>query len=137
MLRITLPTTKNPGVYVLEGRLTGLWVRELMRVVRAANDDDPAIFDLQEVFYVDSDGEEILQILSGLGDKFITESAYGKDLCRRLKLHRVMAFYVPNRRTRLEANSKLTHGIGTERAPSSHSSAAQQLVNTRDAESEG
>lgn len=137
MLRITLPTAKNPGVYVLEGRLTGLWARELMRVVRAANEDNAGIFDLQEVFYVDSDGEEALRILSGLGARFVTESAYGKDLCKRLTLNRMTASYITNSRERLEATSRLRHGIGTEGAPSIHSSVAQQLVKTRDAESEG
>jgi hypothetical protein len=137
MLRITLPTAKNPGVYVLEGRLTGLWARELIRLVRAANNDDAGVFDLQEVFYVNSVGEETLRILSELGARFVTESAYGKDLCKRLKLHRVTASYIANSRERLEATSKLRYGIGTGGAPSIHSSVAQQLVNTRDAESEG
>jgi hypothetical protein len=136
MLRITLPTAKNPGVYVLEGRLTGLWARELIRVVRAANDNNVGIFDLREVFYVYSAGEETLRVLSRLGARFVTESAYGKNLCKRLKLHRVTASYITDSRERLGATSKLRHGIGTEGAPSIHS-AAQQLANTRDAESEG
>jgi hypothetical protein len=127
---------KSRGVYVLEGRLIGLWARELIRVVRAAN-DDAGIFDLQDVLYVDSAGEEALRILSGLGAKFIAPSAYGKDLCKRLKLHRAAAPYITNRRERLEGSSKLTHAMGKEGTSSSHSSVAQQLVNTRDAEHQG
>lgn len=89
MLRITLPTASHSGLFILEGRLTGLWVKELLRVARGINQACGSIFDLQEVFYVDSEGENALRLLSGRGAKFITDSAYGKDLCHRLKLRRV------------------------------------------------
>jgi hypothetical protein len=91
MLRITLPITSHSGLFVLEGRLTGLWAKELLRVARGPNQDCGNIFDLQEVFYVDSQGEEALRLLGNRGAKFIAESAYGKDLCNRLKLQRVEA----------------------------------------------
>jgi len=58
-------------------------------VARGTNQGYGNIFDLQEVFYVDSEGEKALQLLGGRGSRFITESAYGKDLCHRLKLDRV------------------------------------------------
>ena len=89
MLRITLPTASQSGLFILEGRLTGLWVKELLRVARATNQGCGNIFDLQEVFYVDSEGEDALRLLGGRGAKFIADSAYGKDLCRRLKLRRI------------------------------------------------
>jgi len=89
MLRITLPSANSSEAFILEGRLTGLWARELLRVARGANQGYENIFDLQEVFYVDSAGEDVLRLLGGRGAKFITESAYGKDLCNRLKLCRV------------------------------------------------
>jgi hypothetical protein len=89
MLRITLPTASHSGLFILEGRLTGLWAKELLRVARTANGGYDNIFDLKEVFYVDSVGEEVLRWLGGRGAKFITHSAYGKDLCNRLKLDRV------------------------------------------------
>ena len=90
MLRITLPSANSSEVFILEGRLTGLWAQELLRVARGANQGYDNIFDLQEVFYVDSAGEEVLRLLGARGAKFITESAYGKDLCNRLKLCRVV-----------------------------------------------
>ena len=86
MLRITLPSANSSEAFILEGRLTGLWARELLRVARGANQGDGNIFDLQEVFYVDSAGEDALRLLGGRGAKFITESAYGKDLCHRLEV---------------------------------------------------
>jgi hypothetical protein len=76
-------------LFVLEGRLTGLWAKEFLRVARTANQGHGDVFDLQQVFFVDSEGEAALRWLSGRGAKFITESAYGKDLCHRLKLDRV------------------------------------------------
>jgi hypothetical protein len=91
MLRITLPTASHSGAFILEGRLTGLWAKELLRVARAANQGYGNIFDLQEVFFVDSEGEATLRSLSRQGASFITESAYGKYLCHRLNLRRVAA----------------------------------------------
>ena len=89
MLRITLPTANRSGWFILEGRLTGLWVKEFLRVARGTTQGFGHIFDLHEVFYVDSEGEEALQLLARRGARFITETAYGKDLCHRLKLKRV------------------------------------------------
>ena len=95
MLRITLPSAGCPEIVVLEGRLAGLWAQELLRVAREANQGSGTIFDLQEVFYVDSSGEDALRILSRIGARFITDSAYGKDLCKRLRLHRIAARETP------------------------------------------
>ena len=102
MLRITLPTGDGAGIFVLEGKLAGLWAQELLRVARGPNRANGNIFDLQEVFYVDSNGEEALRILSRFGASFITESAYGKDLCKRLKLHRLSASDALNGRQKPE-----------------------------------
>ena len=96
MLRITLPTGSHSGLFILEGRLTGLWAKELLRAARETNQGYDNIFDLQEVFYVDSEGEKTLRLLGGQGSRFITESAYGKDLCNRLKLDRVGSAKVHN-----------------------------------------
>ena len=96
MLRITLPPASDSGAFILEGRLTGLWAQELLRVARGANHGYGNIFDLQEVFYVDSAGEEALRSLSRGGARFITRSAYGKDLCNRLKLRRVVIAEMEN-----------------------------------------
>lgn len=91
MLRITLPTASRSGAFILEGRLSGLWAKEFLRVARAASQGCGNTFDLQEVFYVDSEGEKALRWLGGRGAKFITQSAYGKNLCNRLKIERVEA----------------------------------------------
>jgi hypothetical protein len=75
-------------VFVLEGRLVGLWVKELIRVTRQLGPGTTSVFDIEDVFYVDSLGEETLLWLNRLGATFITNTAYGKDLCRRLHLRR-------------------------------------------------
>lgn len=87
MLRITVSSPDSPKLVTLEGKLTGLWAQELLRVAQEASAG--TVFDLQEVFYVDSAGEVVLRTLGRSGAKFITDSAYGKDLCKRLKLRRV------------------------------------------------
>ena len=105
MLRITLPSAGCPAIVVLEGRLAGLWAQELLRVVREANQGPGTIFDLQEVFYVDSSGEDALRILSRIGARFITDSAYGKDLCKRLRLHRIAAPETPGSQQAVEGDA--------------------------------
>lgn len=100
MLRINLPTATRPGLFVLEGKLSGLWAAELVRVARQRKDVRGSIFDLEAVFPVDSAGEEALRKLNGFGARFTAESVYGKDLCKRLKLHRVGASKGENHKRR-------------------------------------
>jgi hypothetical protein len=99
MLRITLPTHKGPPTFVLEGKLAGLWVKEFILLTRHLEPGTPAIFNIEDVLYVDSLGEETLQSLSKQGATFIAENVYGKDLCQRLHLHRTTKAKagVPNR----------------------------------------
>jgi anti-anti-sigma regulatory factor len=63
MLRVTLPTANNSGVIVLEGRLTGLWSQVLLLLAREEIQGHGKTFDLREVLYVDSAGENALQTL--------------------------------------------------------------------------
>ncbi|MDR3727619.1 MAG: hypothetical protein P4K86_11315 [Terracidiphilus sp.] len=88
MLRITLPTREECPIFILEGKLAGLWVREFIRVTGHLCPGTTAVFDIENVFYVDSLGEETLRWLNRLGAAFIAENVYGRDLCKRLRLHR-------------------------------------------------
>jgi hypothetical protein len=63
-------------------------VKELIRVTCDLGPRTTSVFDIEEVFYVDPLGEETLCWLNRLGATFITETAYGKDLCERLGLRR-------------------------------------------------
>ena len=89
MLRITFQTANRSGSFGLEGRLTGLWAKELLRVAREISQNYASIFDLQVVSYIDSAGGQASRLLGECGTRFITDSAYGKDLCDRLKLSRI------------------------------------------------
>jgi hypothetical protein len=93
VLRITLPTRDDPPVFVLEGRLVGDWVKELMRVTRDLKPGTKSIFDIEEVSYVDMLGEEALRWLNRMGATFIVWNAYGKDVCHRLHLRRATAAF--------------------------------------------
>jgi hypothetical protein len=88
VLRISLPTREDQPLYILEGKLAGLWAKELIRVTRQLGPGTTAVFDLENVIYVDSLGENTLLWLNRLGATFIAENVYGKDLCRRLHLRR-------------------------------------------------
>lgn len=88
MLRITLPKRDGLPVFILEGRLAGLWVKELLRVTRDIGPNTNCVFDIEDVAYVDQLGEEALKWLNRSGATFLVESVYGKDLCDRLHLHR-------------------------------------------------
>jgi len=91
VLRITLPDRDAAcPVFILEGKLAGEWVKELVRVANAIGPRANCIFNLEEVSYVDALGEKALCWLNQSGAKFTTETAYGKDLCQRLGLRRAV-----------------------------------------------
>ena len=89
MLRITVSKRKDHPMYVLEGRLAGNWVQELMSVTSELNQGSNAIIDIEHVHYADPLGEKALQWLNRLGAAFVVQNAYGVDLCDRLELSRV------------------------------------------------
>jgi hypothetical protein len=91
VLKITLPSCEDDPLFILEGRLTGEWAKELLRVTRELGPRTTSIFDIEEVSYVDQLGEETLRWLNRLGATFVTRTAYGKDLCRRLHLRHAAA----------------------------------------------
>lgn len=87
MLRITVSKRKDHLLFVLEGRLTGKWAEELLRITRKLHPGTNSVFDLEDVLFVDQEGEKVLQQLSRLGATFAVRNAYGVDLCGRLHLH--------------------------------------------------
>ncbi len=91
MLRITVPIHEDVPLFILEGRLAGEWVQELIRVTRHISPGTTCVFDIEDVSYVDLLGEETLLWLNRLGAAFIADNAYGRDLCHRLHLHRTTA----------------------------------------------
>lgn len=88
VLRITIPNDSDCPTFVLEGRLTGDWVGELLRATRELLPGTDAVFNIEDVLFVDSLGERALQWLNHLGAKFVVRNSYGVDLCERLRLQR-------------------------------------------------
>lgn len=91
VLRITVPTRKDRQVFVLEGRLAGDWVQELLTATRELRPGTDSVFDIEDVLFVDPLGEGALQWLGRLGATFVALNAYGVDLCERLHLRRSTA----------------------------------------------
>jgi hypothetical protein len=90
MLRMTTRMLSDSTVFTLEGTLTGLWSKEMLRIARgAAGHDGKIIVDIRRLSHIDVGGKEGLQHLGKRGAKFITDSTHGKDLCTRLKLSRI------------------------------------------------
>jgi hypothetical protein len=112
MLRITIPTPdQKPAVYVLEGRLTGLWVKELLRVTRGIGPNSDCVFDLEAVSYVDRLGEETLRWLNRIGVRFATDTAHGKELCHRLHLRRVSTAIEASKPGQVTTEKELTSSL--------------------------
>jgi hypothetical protein len=87
MLRITVTETASEQRWVLQGRLTGLSIDELIANWRAHR-DRPAcqncIVDLNEVTLIDKDGEQALLMMIRDGAKFVANGLYTKHLLESL-----------------------------------------------------
>ncbi len=90
MLRITVTENASEQRWVLQGRLTGLSIDELMANWRA-NRDRPAcqnrIVDLDEVTFIDKDGEQVLLMMIREGAKFVANGLYTRRLLESLSAH--------------------------------------------------
>jgi hypothetical protein len=75
MLRITFSRCKDHPLYVLEGRLAGEWVQELVRVTHELSPGSKAVIDIEQVRYVDLLGEKALHWLNCRGAAFVARNA--------------------------------------------------------------
>lgn len=83
MLRITRTETPAEEKWILQGRLVGLWVGELRRSWKKnhrADANRPCVVDLNEVTFIDKDGETLLRTMSKEGAQFIATGIYIKHL---------------------------------------------------------
>ena len=120
MLRITVLENKDHPEYVLEGRLVGDWVQELVWVARDVCPATKAVIDIENVHYVDSLGEKALHWLNGLGAAFVAQNAYGVHLCERLELRRLTV--AENGIQNHKGRNKELNLLGRSRSPRRHSS---------------
>jgi hypothetical protein len=87
MLRITIVENPSEQRWVLQGRLTGGLIDELMASWHAHRDRPAAqdcVVDLNEVTSIDKDGEQILRMMIKDGAKFVATGLYTRRLLESL-----------------------------------------------------
>jgi hypothetical protein len=87
MLRITVIENASEQRWVLQGRLTGCSLEELIANWRAHRDRRPTqncIVDLNEITSIDKDGEQVLLMMIRDGAKFMATGLYTRHLLESL-----------------------------------------------------
>jgi hypothetical protein len=89
MLKITLHDSAHEFRLKLEGRLSGLWVRELEQCWQTAMSTTlgrKTVLDLQEVDFVDLEGQALLALMHGQGVELVAVTplirAVLEEVCR-------------------------------------------------------
>ena len=88
MLRITTTETLTEKRWILQGRLVGQWVGELRTSWKKTHRDQSGricILDLNDVTFLDKDGEKLLQAMSKKGTHFVADGIYIKHVLEQLK----------------------------------------------------
>src|ERR1700751_2976399 len=91
MLKISLSESPVEEKWILEGRLSGVWVRELKAIWKKNHQTDKkraCIVDLNEVTFIDKTGEGLLRVLRDEGAQFILGGCYVRHIVERLKFRR-------------------------------------------------
>src|SRR5260370_42628717 len=87
MLRITVTENASEQRWVLQGRLTGSSIDELIANWRANRRCSPiqsCVVDLNEVTSIDKDGEQVILMMIKDGAKFVASGLYTKHLVESL-----------------------------------------------------
>src|ERR1700751_537862 len=91
MLKISLSESPVEEKWILEGRLSGVWVRELKASWKKNHQTDKkraCIVDLNDVTFIDKTGEGLLRVLRDEGAQFILGGCYVRHIVERLKVRR-------------------------------------------------
>jgi outer membrane protein TolC/anti-anti-sigma regulatory factor len=91
MLKISFSETPAEEKWILEGRLSGAWVRELRANWKKHHRTDKkraCIVDMNEVTFIDKTGERLLLALRNEGAQFILGGCYVRHIVERLKVPR-------------------------------------------------
>jgi outer membrane protein TolC len=91
MLKISFSETPVEEKWILEGRLSGAWVRELRASWKKHHQTDKkraCIVDLNEVTFIDQTGEGLLRVLRDEGAQFISGGCYVRHIVGQLKVRR-------------------------------------------------
>jgi ABC-type transporter Mla MlaB component len=87
MLRITVTETASEQRWVLQGRLTGSSIDELItnwRTNRRRSPPQQCVVDLNEVTSIDKSGEKVLLMMIRDGAKFVATGLYTRHLLESL-----------------------------------------------------
>jgi hypothetical protein len=91
MLKISFSEAATAEKWVLEGRLTPPWLRELRATWKKNHRIDPSrtcIVDLNEVTFIDKGGERLLRMLAKEGAQFIATGVYTKHVLEHLSMRK-------------------------------------------------
>jgi outer membrane protein TolC len=91
MLKISFSETPVEEKWILEGRLSGAWVRELRASWKKNHQTDKkraCIVNLNEVTFIDKAGERRLRVLRDEGAQFISGGCYVRHIVEQLKVRR-------------------------------------------------
>jgi anti-anti-sigma regulatory factor len=86
VLKITKTETPVEEKWILQGRLVGLWVSELRRSwkkTHRVDDNRRCVVDLNEVTFIDKNGETLLRTMSKQGAQFIATGIYIKHVLQQ------------------------------------------------------
>jgi anti-anti-sigma regulatory factor len=86
VLKITRTETPAEETWILQGRLVGLWVSELRRTWKKTHRTDntmKCVVDLNEVTFIDKQGENLLRAMSKQGAQFIATGIYIKHVLQQ------------------------------------------------------
>jgi anti-anti-sigma regulatory factor len=87
MLRISVEDGPRQVTLKLEGRLTGIWVKELedaWRATESTRRDRPLLLDVSAVEHVDQAGEYLLALAARRGAQLIASGIAMSELCRKI-----------------------------------------------------
>ena len=88
MLKITLLDTAGELCFRLEGRLSGLWVRELRgcwQTAQSTTQGRRTTLDLKEVDYIDTEGQTLLHDMHQHGVRLTAITPLIQELCREIE----------------------------------------------------
>ena len=83
MLKITIDKHESETHFILEGRLTGLWVTELHQVIISSDSAPDAVnLNLEGLRFVDQHGINLLRDLSSWGVRLISLPPFVMELLK-------------------------------------------------------
>jgi outer membrane protein TolC len=91
MLKISFSETPAEEKWILEGRLSGAWVRELRASWKKNHQTDKkraCIVDLNEVTFIGKTGEGLLRVLLDEGAQFISGGCFVRHIVEQVKVRR-------------------------------------------------